>query len=193
MSVLPTTEQRSTDPLIAAFEDEQKNAVFSALSEYLEQNMFCDVSLVVGQQVLRAHKMVLASSSKFFSNVFNHIPSLSAIDLERELAPHGISVTFDDVRLIIGILYCVGTVEISPQRVESLLLIAQIMGIPSLIRLLKRIKDSVLNDESQTVRASLSPLKKAFVYVQLPPQPQPPPPAGNRSFCPITYIFVDEN
>merc|ERR1719411_2126498 len=50
------------------------------------------------------------------------------------------------------------------------------MGIPSLIRLLKRIKDSVLNDESQTVRASLSPLKKAFVYVQLPPQPQPPPP-----------------
>ena len=44
-----------------------------------------------------------------------------------ELAPHGISVTFDDVRIIVLLLYCVGTVEISPQKVESLLLIAQIM------------------------------------------------------------------
>ena len=169
MSILATTADQRGDPLIAAFEEEQKNAVFSALSEYLHQNMFCDVSLVVGHQVLRAHKMVLASSSKFFSNAFNHYPSLTSIDIERELAPHGITVTFDDVRLIVGVLYCVGTIDISPQRVEDLLLIAQIMGIPSLIRLLKRIKDSLLNDESHTVRASLSPLKKTLVYVQLPP------------------------
>ena len=134
MSVLPTTDQRSTDqrstdPLIAAFEDDQKNAVFSALSGYLQQGIFCDVTLIVGQQVMRAHKMVLAPSCKFFSNTFGHYPALNSIDMERELAPHGISVTFDDVRIIVLLLYCVGTVEISPQKVESLLLIAQIMVI----------------------------------------------------------------
>ena len=168
LKMLPNTEQRSTDPLIASFEEDQKTTVFSALSEYLNQNLFCDVSLLVGHQILRAHKLVLASSSKFFYNAFSHYPSLSTIDLERELAPHGISVTFDDVRLIIGILYCVGTVEISPPRIESLLLMAQIMGIPSLIRFLKRIKESLMNDESQMLRASLSPVKKALVYVQVP-------------------------
>ncbi len=48
------------------------------------------------------------------------------MDLDKELAPHGLALTFDDVQLIIGILYCVGTVEISSQRIESLLLIAQV-------------------------------------------------------------------
>ena len=127
VSVLPMTDQMSTNPLTAAFEDERKNAVFYALSGFFQQNMFCDVTLIVGQQVMRAHKMVLASSCKFFSNAFDHYPSLTSIDLERELAPHGISVTFDDVQSIILLLYCVGTVEISPQRMELLFLIAEIM------------------------------------------------------------------
>ena len=87
--------------------------------------------------------------------------------MEKELAPHGINVTFDDVRLIIGILYCVGTVEISPPRIESLLLMAQVLGIPSLIRFLRRIKESLITEDQN--RTSLSPVKKALVYVQLPP------------------------
>ncbi len=52
--------------------------------------------------------------------------AITTVDLDKELAPHGLSLTFDDVQLVIGILYCVGTVEISSQRVESLLLIAQV-------------------------------------------------------------------
>jgi hypothetical protein len=202
---------RSTDPLISVFEDEQKTTVFSALSEYLGQNLFCDVTLMVGPQILRAHKVVLASSSKFFYNIFNHFPgkslknygavflltyrhfiichyylALSNLDLERELAPHGLTVTFDDVRLIIGILYCVGTVEISPQRVETLLLIAQVMGIPSLIRFLKKIRESIITDDNnaQVVRrASLSPMKRptqAFVYVLPPSAATATTSSGNR-------------
>ena len=50
---------------------------------------------------------------------------LTTVDLDKEFSPHGLALTFDDVQLIIGILYCVGTVEISSQRIESLLLIAQ--------------------------------------------------------------------
>ena len=45
----------------------------------------------------------------------------------QELAPNDISLTLEDVQLIIGILYCVGTVEISPQRIETLLISAQVM------------------------------------------------------------------
>ena len=41
-------EQRSTtDPLIADFEEDQKNTVFFALSGYLQQNIFCDVTLII--------------------------------------------------------------------------------------------------------------------------------------------------
>ena len=63
-----------TADLIAAFEDEQKTVVFSALSDYLHQALFTDVSLVVGHQRLRAHKVVLASSCKFFRDTFKHQP-----------------------------------------------------------------------------------------------------------------------
>ena len=45
---------------------------------------------------------------------------------QQELAPNDISLTLEDVQLIIGILYCVGTVEISPQRIETLLISAQV-------------------------------------------------------------------
>ena len=55
-----------------------------------------------------------------------HSPGVNCIDLDKELAPNGLSLTFEDVELIIGILYCVGTVEISPQRVAALLLAAQV-------------------------------------------------------------------
>ena len=89
------------------------------------------------------------------------------------MAPHGIDVSFEDVRLIIGILYCVGTVEISPPRIESLLLLAQVMGVPSLIRFLRRIKDTLISDEvslRDPLRTSLSPVKRpGLVYVQMPP------------------------
>jgi hypothetical protein len=71
-------------------------------------------------------QVVLASSSKFFRDLFRSNASLSAVDLDRELSPNGLSLSIEDVRLIIGILYCVGTVEISPQRIESLLVSAQV-------------------------------------------------------------------
>ena len=60
--------------------------------------------------------------------------------------------------------------EISPPRIESLLLLAHVMGVPSLIRFLRRVKDSLISDEVTSLRTSLSPVKKpGLVYVQLPP------------------------
>ena len=54
------------------------------------------------------------------------------------------------MQLIIGILYCVGTVEISPQRIETLLICAQVLGIPTLISFLKKIRDSI--NESKIIK-----------------------------------------
>ena len=60
--------------------------------------------------------------------------------------------------------------EISPEKIESLLLLAQVMGVPSLIRFLRRINNSLISDE---LRTSISPVKKpGLVYVQLPPSVQ---------------------
>lgn len=115
-------------------------------------------------QHFRAHKIVLSSSSKFFRDLFQRNPrkakptdssfrsfrdcvrlisELQSVDLDKELAQNDLFLSFEDVQLIIGILYCVGTVEISPQRIESLLVAAQVLGIPTLIRFLKRIKGSI--------------------------------------------------
>lgn len=51
-----------------------QTVVFSALSEYLHQALFTDIVLVVGHQRLRAHKVVLSSSCKFFRDAFKHHP-----------------------------------------------------------------------------------------------------------------------
>ena len=116
----------SIHELISTFENEQKTAVFTALSDYLHLSHFTDVSLICQHQVaVRAHRVVLASSSKFFREFFLRNANSAAVDLDRELAPNGLSLTVDDVRLIIGILYCIGTVDISPERTDTLLVAAQ--------------------------------------------------------------------
>eukprot|EP00092_Neocalanus_flemingeri_P012971 GFUD01013976.1.p1 GENE.GFUD01013976.1~~GFUD01013976.1.p1 ORF type:complete len:1261 (+),score=305.37 GFUD01013976.1:94-3876(+) len=140
----------STSDIISCFEAEQKNTVFSALSEYLSTGQYVDISLVCKGQILRAHKVVLSSSSKYFKDFFRHQPGVNIIDLDKELAPNDLSLTLEDVQLIIGILYCVGTVEISPQRIETLLISAQVLGIPTLISFLKKIRDSI--NESKIIK-----------------------------------------
>ena len=138
----------STSDIISCFEAEQRNTVFSALSEYLSTGQYVDISLVCKGQVLRAHKVVLSSSSKYFKDFFRHQPGVNIIDLDKELAPNDLSLTLEDVQLIIGILYCVGTVEISPARIETLLICAQVLGIPTLISFLKKIRESIKDNSS---------------------------------------------
>lgn len=115
------------------------------------------------------------------------------MDLGKELAPNGLHLTFEDVRLIVGVLYCMGTVEISPQRIESLLLMAQVMGIPTLITFLKRIKDS-LNTSSmfdyQTFPSTSTRIDhQTLTYPVPPPAPAPVPPPvvqnGRRDLSPM--------
>ena len=138
----------STSDIISCFEAEQRSTVFSALSEYLSTGQYVDISLVCKGQVLRAHKVVLSSSSKYFKDFFRHQPGVNIIDLDKELAPNDLSLTLEDVQLIIGILYCVGTVEISPARIETLLICAQVLGIPTLISFLKKIRESIKDNSN---------------------------------------------
>ena len=64
------------------------------------------------------------------------------IDMDKELAPNGISLTFQDLQQIVATLYCVGKVEVSPATIDNLLLTSQVLGIPSLIQFLKRFKET---------------------------------------------------
>ena len=132
---------------ISCFEAEQRSTVFSALSEYLSTGQYVDISLVCKGQVLRAHKVVLSSSSKYFKDFFRLQPEVNIIDLDKELAPNDLSLTPEDVQLIIGILYCVGTLEILPARIETLLICAQVLGIPTLISFLKKIRESIKDNK----------------------------------------------
>ncbi len=194
---------QSAQDLIGAFEEEQKSVVFSALSDYLHLSLFADVALVCGsasssgpcgpapvRRRLWAHRVVLASSSKFFRDLFRQDPGnlrimtpkvqlngkkaycrlffcwalywisrfqphsrifisflplagLQEVDLDKELAPNDLVLAFEDIQLITGILYCVGTVEISPPRIKSLLVASQVLGIPTLTRFLKKIDCSL--------------------------------------------------
>ena len=68
-------ENSITADLISVFENDQRKVVFSALSDYLHLGLFTDVSLTCGLQMVRAHKVVLAASSKLFRDAFKHCPS----------------------------------------------------------------------------------------------------------------------
>ena len=175
----------TSNDLIGGFEEEQRTVVFAALSNYLHLGLFTDVALRTKDQLLRAHKVVLAASSKFFRDFFRHNPQLGVVDLDRELGPHGLQLTFDDVRLIIGVLYCVGTVEISPQRIESLLVVAQVLGIPTLIRFLKSIKATLGHQQHQHQPVFFNPDKRESPERPVNPPPRPPttsrPPSRSQS------------
>ena len=140
-------DSQNEDVLLCCFEAEQRSTVFSALSEYLSTGQYVDISLVCKGQVLRAHKVVLSSSSKYFKDFFRLQPEVNIIDLDKELAPNDLSLTPEDVQLIIGILYCVGTLEILPARIETLLICAQVLGIPTLISFLKKIRESIKDNK----------------------------------------------
>ena len=85
--------------------------------------------------------------SKYFKDFFRLQPEVNIIDLDKELAPNDLSLTPEDVQLIIGILYCVGTLEILPARIETLLICAQVLGIPTLISFLKKIRESIKDNK----------------------------------------------
>ena len=58
--------------VLLAFEEEQRAKVFSALSAFRRADLFTDVTLTCRGQALRAHKVVLAASSRFFNDLFKH-------------------------------------------------------------------------------------------------------------------------
>ncbi len=67
---------------MSVFEEEQKSVVFTALSDYLQASLFADVVLVCGAAAgggnvrrLWVHRVVLASSAKFFRDLFRQEPS----------------------------------------------------------------------------------------------------------------------
>lgn len=65
------------------------------------------------------------------------------IDLDSELSSNGISLDFGDLQQLVSALYCVGNLDTSSQGIESMLLVAQVLGIPTLISFLKRVKSSL--------------------------------------------------
>ena len=106
---------------------------------------------------------------------------VSVIDLDKELAPNGLDLSFTDVQLIIGILYCVGAIEISPQRIASLIVVAQVLGIPSLINFLKRVRESsqieIPNNHEQFESYDQLPDRRGLLQPQQHPLQQNQQPA----------------
>ena len=74
-SQFPDVIMTSEQELINAYEEEQRAVVFTALSEYLSHSVYTDITLIIQNQPLKAHKVVLDSSSKVFRDLFRHNPS----------------------------------------------------------------------------------------------------------------------
>ena len=64
----------SAQELINAYEEEQRALVLTALSEYLSHSTYTDITLIIQNQHLKAHKVVLDASSKVFRDLFRHNP-----------------------------------------------------------------------------------------------------------------------
>ncbi|TRY69954.1 hypothetical protein TCAL_02885 [Tigriopus californicus] len=143
----------SHEDLVREFEHEQKDVVFGSLTNHFQLGLFTDLTLVCQNQSLRAHKTVLSASSKFFRDILRHYPLIMAIDLDKELSPNGITLDFTDLQQLVSTLYCVGNLDTSSRGIESMLLVAQVLGIPTLISFLKRVKTSFPNFTSDHPRS----------------------------------------
>ena len=119
-----------------------KENVITAFGSLREDNNFADVTLACedGQQV-EAHKVILASSSRFFQNL-----------LEKNIHPFPIiymrGMKYDDLLAIVNLLYF-DEANVCQENVDSFLKIAEELQLQGLTRAVEGDKKSALEVENQ--------------------------------------------
>lgn len=89
-------------------------ATFADMKELLDSGEFCDISLKVEHQEIKAHRIVLASSSPYFRNMFN-AQSLATVAKVIDLPQQN----FDSIKTLINFIYT-GKIELNLDIVEEL-------------------------------------------------------------------------
>ena len=100
---------------------------FEAMKELREEQKLCDVTLVVRDQLISAHKLVLAASSRYFRSMFagDMLESRSSSVELREVEPEAI-------KLLVDFSYS-SQLEITTNNVQSLMAASSLFDFPSVL------------------------------------------------------------
>ena len=101
--------------------------VSKSIKEFQEQELFCDVTLYCGDQVIQAHSLILSACSSFFKMILKKTP--------RHFHPfiYLSGIKIEDLRSLLKFIYT-GTVTVPTTSIFSLLEAAKELQIQGLAR-----------------------------------------------------------
>lgn len=103
---------------------------------FLNQNKYCDVSLIAGNKVIRVHKIMLASCSHYFEQIFDSFndtgsPQMIVLD----------QISYDDLVCVIDFCYN-GKVEVLSENSEKFMKAAKMLQLKGISQAQQEIPDT---------------------------------------------------
>lgn len=96
-----------------------------SLEQSMSDNSYCDVTLQCGEEALRAHQVILASSSPYFRSCFAHVPpGHYPIVFLKDVQP-------EDMKKMLEFIYK-GGVTVPHQQLRMLVKLADLLGVSGL-------------------------------------------------------------
>ncbi|KAH9521344.1 hypothetical protein DERF_005009 [Dermatophagoides farinae] len=116
----------------------------SAFESMLCDEMFCDVTIICNGQAVKAHRVILATASSYFKEIFQHIPfGFCPIVFLKNF-------TNEDLNNILEFIYK-GILVIPSDRIQSLIDSAKSLGIVGLATLQMNIIDNNQNNGNLSI------------------------------------------
>ncbi|XP_041350070.1 uncharacterized protein LOC121369209 isoform X2 [Gigantopelta aegis] len=115
---------------------------YSKLGEYIRmlkrEDRMIDVIVHIGKQLFSAHRHVLACFSRFFADILGNIPNKQKLPIELKLE----NVTVDAFQSFLQYVYT-GDVDLNCDNVGELLLAAEQLKVPNLLKRCQRYMENV--------------------------------------------------
>ncbi|XP_018561274.1 zinc finger protein 131-like [Anoplophora glabripennis] len=117
----------------------------------LESDILTDVTLSVGTQHVKAHKIILAMCSVYFLQLFQEMKTTHPV-----VVLHNVSI--DDIRAILSFVYR-GQCVVSQEQLPSLLSVAKLLKIQGLCDMKvpeKQVQNEVMTNETDYIHEKIS-------------------------------------
>lgn len=105
--------------LISATDTEYSTAVLKSLNEQRNDGLFCDITIIIRDKKFRAHKTILAASSKYFHQLFTVAGQVIELNFIR-------AEIFEE---ILNYIYTSKIVRVRSDRLEELIHAGKILGV----------------------------------------------------------------
>ncbi|KAK9887812.1 hypothetical protein WA026_000127 [Henosepilachna vigintioctopunctata] len=123
-----------------------ESTILGNLPMLLETNMLTDLTISVGQDTVKAHKVILALCSSYFFQLFQNMDNVQ----NPVIVLH--NVNLDDIMAVLQFIYK-GQCVVTKEQLPSLLSVAKLLKIQGLCDM--KVPENSIDSESDTGKASL--------------------------------------